>query len=148
MMSLNGSIFRVAGPLWVESGELPSQRPVFPDLCLNKSLNKERRRRWCDTPSSSLWRHCNATVSQMNGISYKIHKLCFVALFVQSSTDSCEPLTHWGQYTNFKKVSVRNMNLKTPSTKWRTFRLSLNVSTHIGQGCSNGTWAISSKGSV
>ena len=28
MTSLNGNIFRVTGPLWGESGEFPSQRPV------------------------------------------------------------------------------------------------------------------------
>ena len=27
--------------------------------CLNKRLNKQSRRRWFETPSCSLWRHCN-----------------------------------------------------------------------------------------
>ena len=44
----------------------PSQRPVtgsfdvFFDLCLNKRLSKQSRRRWFETPSHSLWHHCNA----------------------------------------------------------------------------------------
>ena len=44
---------------------LRSQRPVtrsvdvFFDLCLNKRLSKESRRRWLETPWCSLWRHCN-----------------------------------------------------------------------------------------
>ena len=47
------------------TGEFPSQRPVtrsfdvFLDLRLNKRLSKETRRRWFETPSESLWRHCN-----------------------------------------------------------------------------------------
>ena len=47
------------------TGEFPSQRPVtrgfhvFFDLRLNKRLSKQSRRRWFETPSRSLWRHCN-----------------------------------------------------------------------------------------
>ena len=47
------------------TGEFPSQRPVtrsfdvFFDLRLNKRLSKQSRRRWLETPSRSLWRHCN-----------------------------------------------------------------------------------------
>ena len=48
------------------SGEVPIQRPVarsfdvFFDLRLNKCLSKHSRRRWFETPSCSLSRHCNA----------------------------------------------------------------------------------------
>ena len=48
------------------TGEFPSQRPVTQsfdvlfDLRLNKRLNKPPRRRWFETSSRSLWRHCNA----------------------------------------------------------------------------------------
>ena len=47
------------------SGEFPSQRPVtrsfdvFFDLRLNKQLSKQSRRWWFETPSRSLWRHCD-----------------------------------------------------------------------------------------
>ena len=47
------------------TGEFPSQSPVtwsfdvFFDLGLNKRLSKHSRRRWFETPSRSLWRHCN-----------------------------------------------------------------------------------------
>ena len=47
------------------TGEVPSQRPVtrsfgvFFDLRLNKRLSKQSIRRWFETPSRSLWRHCN-----------------------------------------------------------------------------------------
>ena len=47
------------------TGEFPSHRlvtwsfDVFFDLRLNKWLSKQLRRRWFETPSRSLWRHCN-----------------------------------------------------------------------------------------
>ena len=47
------------------TGEFPSQRPVtrhfdvFFDLRLNKRLSKQLRCRRFETPSCSLWRHCN-----------------------------------------------------------------------------------------
>ena len=47
-------------------GEFPSQRPVtrsfdvFFDLLSNKRFSKQSRRRWFETSSRSLWRHCNA----------------------------------------------------------------------------------------
>ena len=46
--------------------EFPSQEPVtwsfefFFDLRFSKQLSKQSRRRWCGTPSRSLWWHCNA----------------------------------------------------------------------------------------
>ena len=46
---------------------LPQQRPVtrsfnvFFDLRQNKRLSKQSRPRWFETPSRSLWRHCNVT---------------------------------------------------------------------------------------
>ena len=58
MPSSNGNIFRVTGPLW---GEFTGHRSVgvFFDLRLNKRLIEQSRRRWFETPSHSLWRHCN-----------------------------------------------------------------------------------------
>ena len=47
------------------TGECPSKRPVmqsfdiFCDLLLNKWLSKASGRRWFETLSRSLWRHCN-----------------------------------------------------------------------------------------
>ena len=47
------------------TGEFPSRRPVtrsfdvFFDLRLIKWLSKQTRSRWSETPSRSLWRHCN-----------------------------------------------------------------------------------------
>ena len=47
------------------TGEFPAQRPVtrsfdvFFDLRPNQQMSKQWRRWWFETPSSSLWRHCN-----------------------------------------------------------------------------------------
>ena len=47
------------------TGEILTQRPVtrnfdvFFDLRLNKGLSKQSRRRWFETPSHPLLRHCN-----------------------------------------------------------------------------------------
>ena len=47
------------------TGEFPEQRPVtrsfdaFFDLRLNKRLSKQWRGWWFETPSRTLWRHCN-----------------------------------------------------------------------------------------
>ena len=75
MTSSNGNMFRVTGfcagnsPVTAGNspvtGEFPSHRPVtrsfdvFFDLRLNKRLSKQSRRRWFETPSRSLWHHCN-----------------------------------------------------------------------------------------
>ena len=48
-------------------GEFRAQRPgtrsfdVFFDLRSNKQLSKQWRGWWVETPSSPLWRHCNAS---------------------------------------------------------------------------------------
>ena len=64
----NGNIFRVTGPLCGEftvTSEFPSQRPVtrscdvFFHLRPNKPLGKQSWGWWFETPSCSLWRHCN-----------------------------------------------------------------------------------------
>ena len=68
MTSSNGNIFRVTGLCAGNSpviGEFPAQRPVtqsfdvFLDLRLNKRLNKQLWGWWFETPSGSLWLHCN-----------------------------------------------------------------------------------------
>ena len=47
------------------TGGFPSLMPVmrsfeiFFDLRMNKRLSKQSRRRWFETPSHSLWRHCH-----------------------------------------------------------------------------------------
>ena len=71
MTSSNGNIFSVTGLLGGEfngHGEFPAQRPatrsfdVFFDMRLNKRLSKQSWGWWFETPSCSLWRHCNVKV--------------------------------------------------------------------------------------
>ena len=53
------------------TGEFPSQRSVtwsfgvFFDLCLNKRLSKQLQGWWFETPSHSLWRHCNVIFTRL-----------------------------------------------------------------------------------
>ena len=55
------------------TGEFPSQRPVtrsfdvFFDLHLNKQLSKQMWGWWFETPSHSLWCHCNDNIGSDNG---------------------------------------------------------------------------------
>ena len=70
MTSSNGNMFRVtgfsAGDWWLRGIHRSSVNSphtghwrgalMFP---LNKRLSKQSRRRWFETPSCSLWRHCN-----------------------------------------------------------------------------------------
>ena len=58
------------------TGEFPSQRPVtrsfdaFFDLLLNKQLSKQSRCRWFETPSRSLWHHCNEKTGGCFNVGY------------------------------------------------------------------------------
>ena len=51
--------------------EFPAPRPVtrsfdvFFDLRLNQQIRKRWRRRWFETPSPSLWHHCNVSSQSM-----------------------------------------------------------------------------------
>ena len=66
-------------------GEFPAQRPVtrsfdvFFDLRPNKRLSKQSWGWWFETPSRSLWRHCNDQAKWQPfyvNISYVTHFLC------------------------------------------------------------------------
>ena len=68
MTPSNGNIFRITGPL---CGELTGHRWIpltktsdaelwcFLWSAPEKRFSKQSRRRWFETPSHSLWRHCN-----------------------------------------------------------------------------------------
>ena len=65
---INGSIFRVTGPLCGEfTGQFPTQRPVLRSfnvvfqLVLNKRFSKQSWGWWFETPACSSWRHCNGS---------------------------------------------------------------------------------------
>ena len=59
--------------------DFPSQRPVtrsfdvFFDLRLNKRLSKQSRRRWFETPSRPLWRHCNDIICSQHDLGVFRH---------------------------------------------------------------------------
>ena len=61
----NGNIFDVTGPFCGNSTVNSSHEGQWRGslmgfyLCLNKRLSKQSGRRWIETPSRSLWRHCN-----------------------------------------------------------------------------------------
>ena len=68
MTSSNGSIFRVTGPLWGEftggwwiplTKASDAQLWCFLWYTFDKRLRKQSKRQWFETPSCSLWLHCN-----------------------------------------------------------------------------------------
>ena len=73
---------------------------VFFDLRLIKWLGKQSRSRWCETPSRSLWRHCNACSL------FRIHPLMCIQLYpitdtVPSSCNTgncCKETEYWVYY--------------------------------------------------
>ena len=79
------------------TGEFPSQRPVmrsfdvFFDLCLNKRLSKQSRRRWFETPWCSLWRHCNMGLSWIWGYCNSPDLFTLRCIFVYKPT-VCEDI--------------------------------------------------------
>ena len=60
-------------PNWPLCGEFTGQRScgVFLDRHPNKRLGNQSIRRWFETPSRSLWRHCNVVGCLMGTISYR-----------------------------------------------------------------------------
>ena len=93
---------------WIP-GEFPSQRPVTRSfdaifyLRLNKRLIKQWRRRWFETPSHPLWRHCNEFLryergtlwdGHPNGFQYKnwTQNCVFVEVFSVSLSLHCDTL--------------------------------------------------------
>ena len=72
--SSNENIFRVTGPLcgeFIGHQWIPLTRPVTRsfDLRLNKRLSKQSWGWWFETPSRSLWRHCNAIYPMLQAIT-------------------------------------------------------------------------------
>ena len=98
MTSSNGNIFRVTGPLCGEftgPGEFPTQRPVtlsfdvFFGLCLNKRLSKQPCGWWFETPSWSLWRHCNdSPTSEYNWRRCHANWICSRQIFFMCSQEN------------------------------------------------------------
>ena len=129
------------------TGKFPSQRPVTRsfdvsfDLCLNKRLCKQSRCRWFETPSRSLWRHCNVVNSYALTHWGRLTYLCVSKLTTIGSDNGLSPdrrqaiiWTNAGIWligpigTNFNEIfiethtfSFTKILLKMSSGKWRSF---------------------------
>ena len=97
----NGNISSLLVPCWGNppfTGGFPSQRPVtrsfdvFFDLHMNKRLSKQSRLQWLETPTRSLWRHCNDHVDLLL-IASKGYQLC---IRLARTRCCCSPLRYLG----------------------------------------------------
>ena len=68
LLKFNGGLAKLQCTSLVK--KIPAQRPVTRsldvsfDLCLNKRLSKQWWGWWLETPSRTLWRHCNVISTQ------------------------------------------------------------------------------------
>ena len=83
MTSSNENIFRVTGHLcgeftghrWIPRTKAVTRSlEVFFDLRLNKPLSKQSWGWWFETPSRSLWRHCNVLVKEVHATGKRCNK--------------------------------------------------------------------------
>ena len=93
------------------TGEFPAQRPetrrfaVFFDLRLNKRLSKQSRGWWFETPSCSLWRHCNVSFKKIEcamrlSAKFPSRKLLrSPSLLAVGFSLGCKPCTVWLQWS-------------------------------------------------
>ena len=94
-----------------------SQRPVtlkfhvFFDLCLNKRLSNELRRRWLETPSRSLWRHGNVFVLRILVLRQPIHSKSEMGLpcWVILQTDKLPPSSLVGFPTPGPRLNINTV---------------------------------------
>ena len=85
------------------TGEFPTQRPVtrsfdvFFDLRLNKQLSKQSWGWWFETPSRSLWRHCNVRQRLVACLAPRSSMiLCWLIFhWRRQGQISVEPESHW-----------------------------------------------------
>ena len=109
------------------TGEFPAQRPVtryfevFFDLRLNKTLSKQSWGWWFETPSRSLWRHCNAGTGQSTNCpsvsEASLKMMDKISRYPNTTKQTCEPCAMmtssnenilrvtgplWGEYTGHR----------------------------------------------
>ena len=120
MTSSNKNIFRVTGPLCGEftgPGEFPTQMPVarsfdvFFDLSLNKRLNKQPWGWWFETPSWSLWRHCNVNMN-FHDFGIWLESKAW-ALGLHTSINTIWPQQHTKSQNKITSVSVVSEVIKS-----------------------------------
>ena len=96
-------------------GEFPAQRPVtwsfdvFFDLCPNKRLSKQCWGWWFETPSCSLWRHCNEQWALLTCDSVSFVTVCHRFIY---------PLPWWLP----SKSDIKMAERKTAVTPMLTYR--------------------------
>ena len=83
------------------TGEFPSQRPVtrsfdiFFYLRLNKRLSTQPRRVWFETPSRSLWLHCNVIELLVLGLSLWSISPCHLGLLHRHRGNLVSSMKEW-----------------------------------------------------
>ena len=105
-------------------GEFPSQRPVtrsfdvFFDLRLNKRLSKRSWGWWFETPSHSLWRHCDGVIFNKNMISFRfrqradfrLYNICLRAHQIQAE--------RYRSYCfSFRRVQIKRVQKRAQSLR-------------------------------
>ena len=96
------------------NGEFPAQRPVarsfdiFFDLRLNKQLSKQSWGWWSETPMSSFWRQCNATImnSVITALDCIWHNLRIVFVFALVNYAIIGSANWCWSYDNDEKLST------------------------------------------
>ena len=106
-------------------GEFPSKKPVtrsfdvFFDPCLNKRLSKQLLCWWFETPSCSLWRHCNAYLRLV--LSFIVSCLPFTAIWhllvAMTAYQACVLLCFYNSLTGWLPEYHGSLHL-WPSNDW------------------------------
>ena len=104
-MEIFSSLLALCAGNSLVTGEFPAQRPVgrsidvFFALCLNKRLSKQSWGWWSETPSRSLWLHCNAyefdSLAPATCISNFIYVISEHMLRIEFMSISCEIALRW-----------------------------------------------------
>ena len=113
------------------TAEFPSQRPVtrgfdvFLDLRLNKLLSKQSRSWLFETPSQSLWRHCN--ILSVNDLKWPFLSMCLTyKIWHFFDTDY---INGWVQDCS---ISIANtLEIMQSCTKPSMYDLEENVQIHL-----------------
>ena len=124
------------------TGEFPSQRlvmrssDVFFDLRLNKQLSKQSWGWWFETPSRSLWPHCNVSLNVQIDMSLDQHDKgdllkCISNIFIQCLTNQwnysiLEPCLKHKVLPHYIKRQIA-YHIKQKSFHERFDRLFLNI---------------------
>ena len=109
-------------------GQRRSAFVVFFDLRLNKRLSKQSRHWLCETPSHSLWRHCNVMTKVVLRRTRKYyfdktdtHRLPRNKLISPYSRRTIEFWPHYGDATEMRTLTM------TLNEEWTSFNRDYNV---------------------